>query len=67
LNLIIAVFVLVCGHSLNLLMNSLSLIIHGIRLNLLEYAGNHLNMSWAGYEYKPFALKQKEILTEEVL
>jgi V/A-type H+-transporting ATPase subunit I len=49
------VVILIFGHSLNMLMNALSVIVHGIRLNLLEYAGNHLSMEWSGYSYKPFA------------
>ena len=49
------------GHLLNILMGGLSLVVHGIRLNLLEFAGNHLGMEWSGYEYNPFALKQKRI------
>jgi V/A-type H+-transporting ATPase subunit I len=49
----------VFGHALNLALGSLSVIVHGVRLNLLEYAGNHLDMEWAGYAYKPFALTQK--------
>ncbi|MDR0583402.1 MAG: V-type ATP synthase subunit I [Treponema sp.] len=52
--------ILVFGHALNIVMNALSVIVHGVRLNLLEYAGNHLGMEWSGYAYKPFAVKQKE-------
>jgi V/A-type H+-transporting ATPase subunit I len=60
LRLLAAVLILLLGHSLNIVMNSLSVIVHGIRLNLLEYAGNHLGMEWSGYAYKPFMLKQKK-------
>ena len=60
LKLIVSIVVLVCGHTLNLLMSALSVIIHGVRLNLLEYAGNHLGMDWSGYAYEPFALRRKE-------
>ncbi|MCL2880345.1 MAG: hypothetical protein FWF29_08885 [Treponema sp.] len=55
LRLLIAIVVLAAGHALNLMMSTLSLIVHGVRLNLLEYAGNHLGMDWSGYAYKPFA------------
>jgi V/A-type H+-transporting ATPase subunit I len=57
--LVIAIVLLVFGHGLNLALTALSVIVHGVRLNLLEYAGNHLEMEWSGYEYRPFALKQK--------
>jgi len=58
--IIITVLILVIGHGLNLVLTALSVIVHGVRLNLLEYAGNHLEMEWSGYIYNPFALKQKK-------
>jgi V/A-type H+-transporting ATPase subunit I len=60
LKLFAAIFILIFGHSLNILMNALSVIVHGVRLNLLEYAGNHLAIEWSGYSYKPFAVEQKK-------
>ncbi|MDR3355664.1 MAG: hypothetical protein LBO04_00540 [Spirochaetaceae bacterium] len=60
LKLAAAIFILVFGHGLNMLMNVLSVIVHGVRLNLLEYAGNHLAIEWSGYSYKPFAVRQKK-------
>ncbi|MCL2759576.1 MAG: V-type ATP synthase subunit I [Treponema sp.] len=60
IKLVAAVLILVIGHGLNLVLTALSVIVHGVRLNLLEYAGNHLEMEWSGYLYNPFALKQKK-------
>jgi V/A-type H+-transporting ATPase subunit I len=57
LRLFAAVLILVFGHALNIVMNALSVIVHGVRLNLLEYGANHLGMEWSGYAYKPFELK----------
>jgi V/A-type H+-transporting ATPase subunit I len=51
--------ILLAGHGLNLAMNALSVVVHGVRLNLLEYAG-HLGMEWSGYKYSPFALKDRK-------
>ncbi|QEN07711.1 V-type ATP synthase subunit I [Oceanispirochaeta crateris] len=45
--------ILLLGHSLNIVMGALSLIVHGVRLNMLEYSG-HLDMEWSGIKYKPF-------------
>jgi len=59
IRLVVAVVLVVFGHALNLVLAALSVIVHGVRLNLLEYAGNHLDMEWSGYAYKPFALKQR--------
>lgn len=47
------VLLLVFGHGLNMILNVLSVIVHGVRLNTLEFS-NHLGMTWAGYKYKPF-------------
>ena len=55
-----AVLILFFGHALNIVMNALSVVVHGVRLNLLEYAGNHLGMEWSGYAYNPFAVRQKK-------
>ncbi len=41
------------GHSLNLVLSLLSVIVHGVRLNMLEYSG-HLGMEWSGFKYEPF-------------
>ncbi|MDR2536666.1 MAG: V-type ATP synthase subunit I, partial [Treponema sp.] len=40
------ILILILGHGLNLTMNALSVVVHGVRLNLLEYAG-HLGMEWS--------------------
>ncbi len=53
LMMIIAIVVLVFGHGLNMILNVLSVIVHGIRLNTLEFS-SHLNMSWSGHKYEPF-------------
>ena len=44
------------GHGLNMILNVLSVIVHGVRLNTLEFS-SHLGMSWSGFSYKPFAEK----------
>lgn len=49
-----AVLLLVFGHGLNMILNLLSVIVHGVRLNTLEFS-NHLGMSWSGFKYAPFS------------
>ena len=51
-----AILLLFFGHGLNMILNVLSVIVHGVRLNTLEFS-NHLGMSWAGFSYKPFSDK----------
>ena len=48
-----AVVILFLGHTLNLAMGALSVVVHGVRLNMLEFSG-HLGMEWTGVEYAPF-------------
>ncbi len=49
-----AVILLVFGHGLNMMLNLLSVIVHGVRLNTLEFS-QHLGMAWSGTKYKPFS------------
>ena len=51
--LIIGGVILLFGHALNMAMGALSVVVHGIRLNMLEFSG-HLGMEWSGKPYKPF-------------
>ena len=50
---VFGILVIVIGHVLNLVMGILSVVVHGVRLNLLEFSGA-LGMEWAGYKYEPF-------------
>lgn len=50
---LIAAFILFFGHTLNIMLGLMAVIVHGIRLNMLEFSG-HLNMQWAGKNYRPF-------------
>ena len=54
---LIAVILLVFGHGLNMVLNLLSVLVHGVRLNTLEFS-SHLGMSWSGIKYKPFSEKE---------
>ncbi len=51
--IVAGVFVLALGHTLNLAMGGLSVIVHGIRLKMLEFS-SHLGNEWVGFEYRPF-------------
>ncbi len=48
------ILLLVFGHGLNYVMNALSVIVHGVRLNTLEFS-NHLGLTWSGFKYEPFS------------
>jgi V/A-type H+-transporting ATPase subunit I len=53
----VAVILLVFGHGLNLILNVLSVLVHGVRLNTLEFS-SHLGLTWSGTAYRPFAEKR---------
>ena len=53
------VALLAFGHGLNMILNLLSVIVHGVRLNTLEFS-SHLGMSWSGLKYSPFSEKAKK-------
>jgi V/A-type H+-transporting ATPase subunit I len=58
-----AALILFFGHTLNIVMGSLSIIVHGIRLNMLEFSG-HLGMEWTGIPYQPFRNRVETIQKE---
>jgi V/A-type H+-transporting ATPase subunit I len=51
--IIMTIFVLLLGHGLNLIMGLMSVLVHGVRLNLLEFSGR-LGIEWSGMPYHPF-------------
>ncbi|MBN2831360.1 MAG: hypothetical protein JXL82_03675 [Candidatus Omnitrophica bacterium] len=44
--------VLLVGHILNIALGPLSILVHGVRLNVLEFC-SHLDIKWSGFSYKP--------------
>ena len=51
--LIAAVIVVLIGHALNIVMCFLSVVVHGVRLNVLEFSGQ-AGLEWTGIPYEPF-------------
>jgi V/A-type H+-transporting ATPase subunit I len=49
------ILILIAGHGLNIALSTLSVLVHGVRLNILEFSG-HAAITWSGIPYKPFAL-----------
>ena len=47
------VLILLIGHGLNFVMAALSILVHAVRLNTLEFS-NHKGVSWSGYAFAPF-------------
>ncbi len=53
----LAVVVLILGHALNMALAAMAVLVHGVRLNMLEYAG-HANVEFSGSEYNPFKINK---------
>ena len=51
--MIFGAVVLLFGHALNMMLGVLAILVHAVRLNLLEFAG-HLGQQWVGIKYQPF-------------
>ena len=49
-----AALILFAAHGLNILLCALGVIVHGVRLNTLEFCG-HMGIQWTGHLYRPFA------------
>ena len=48
----VASFILVVGHLLNVVLGPMAVLVHGVRLNVLEFCG-HVDVKWSGFSYKP--------------
>ncbi len=47
------ILIILIGHTINIILALMAILVHGLRLNVLEFSG-HLNMEWAGFNYAPF-------------
>jgi V/A-type H+-transporting ATPase subunit I len=47
-----AALILLLGHTLNMLLAAMAVLVHGVRLNMLEFS-SHLGMGWTGRRYRP--------------
>jgi V/A-type H+-transporting ATPase subunit I len=49
----LAAFILFLGHGLNVLLAAMGVLVHGVRLNTLEFSA-HIGLQWTGIPYSPF-------------
>lgn len=55
---LMAALIIVVGHLFNIVLGAMSILVHGLRLNVLEFS-NHMNLEWAGFKYDPFRKIEK--------
>ncbi|MDD1657374.1 MAG: hypothetical protein LUQ41_02825, partial [Methanomicrobiales archaeon] len=46
------IVILIFGHTLNIILGPMSVLVHGVRLNVLEFSG-HANVTWSGVAFEP--------------
>jgi len=51
--ILVSTIIILLGHSLNIVLGLMSVLVHGVRLNVLEFS-THLDLEWKGRSYKPF-------------
>jgi V/A-type H+-transporting ATPase subunit I len=51
------IILLFAGHGLNFVLAAMGVLVHGVRLNTLEFSA-HVGITWSGIKYKPFAEKR---------
>jgi len=54
-----AALIILFGQVLNIMLCGMGVLVHGVRLNTLEFSG-HLGMQWVGYRYEPFRKRKAE-------
>ena len=53
---LLAALILFIGHGLNIILGPLAVLVHGVRLNVLEFC-NHVDVKWSGFHYNPLQRK----------
>ena len=59
LDMVFAALALILGHGLNIVLALMAVMVHGIRLNMLEFA-SHLGVEFSGRNFSPFKLHYPE-------
>ena len=57
-NFVVKMIIIFLGHTINILLGPISVLVHGIRLNVLEFSG-HVGLTWSGIPYKPLELTKE--------
>ncbi|OGV38126.1 MAG: hypothetical protein A2020_01650 [Lentisphaerae bacterium GWF2_45_14] len=55
--IVVGVIILLVGHALNFALCLMGVLVHGVRLNALEFS-NHIGLKWGGIEFNPFKLNK---------
>jgi V/A-type H+-transporting ATPase subunit I len=50
---VFGIVIIVIGHTLNIILGLMAILVHAVRLNILEYSGK-VGVEWSGFRYEPF-------------
>lgn len=50
---VLGIAVVILGHLLNIVLGFMGVLVHGVRLNTLEFS-NHMGITWGGTKFNPF-------------
>jgi len=51
-NWLVFVLIILVGHTINFVLGPMSVLVHGVRLNVLEFS-SHVGVTWSGVKYRP--------------
>jgi V/A-type H+/Na+-transporting ATPase subunit I len=51
--IVFGILIVVIGHTLNIILGLMAILVHAVRLNILEYSGK-VGVEWSGFKYEPF-------------
>ncbi len=54
---LLGVLIIFAVHILNIMLSSLAVLVHGVRLNALEFS-THMGIQWLGLKYNPFRIRK---------
>jgi V/A-type H+-transporting ATPase subunit I len=62
---LMAIVIVGLGHLLNIILGFMAVLVHGVRLNTLEFS-NHMGITWGGLFFSPFKKKKSTAVSVDV-
>ena len=57
--IIFGILIVIIGHTMNIVLGLMAILVHAVRLNILEYSGK-VGVEWSGFKYDPFRVDADE-------
>ncbi len=56
--IIFGIVIVILGHTINIVLGLMAILVHAVRLNILEYSGK-VGVEWSGFKYEPFKINKE--------